>query len=153
MKTRALSVATILLALTAVPASAERWESLKGLNPIRVKVDLGEHVPENLKEADVLSDVRLALKARGIPLNEAAQPYLEVHMNGLPTSRWESKGKLVYSVTLSLWQPALTDAGWRGFAATWYRTQVGSVAKNSRIREDVQELVDDFVTDYQRANH
>ncbi len=144
-------------------------ESLKGLKGVEVlveelKADLENY---NLTAVDIQTDVESKLREAGIQIlskeeNEKNQPshkpYLYVKINSCkPTWR---KEVIAYHIEIALKQLVAIPSEPAQFyekpfyAPTWYKSQLGVIFPRdiSRIREEVNALMDKFIASYLRFN-
>ena len=158
-----LAALTLVLALTLLHASDEQIdrESLRSLDGVRVSVeDLPASAPKDLTKESVRKFVEARLASAHVPLQNPGEyptgdPFLRVTIN----TTAESAGVAGYHVALEFMQivfvrrnPMLTF----NRAQTWAANpHMGLAAKGQlveRVRSDLGDEVDQFITAYKSVN-
>lgn len=138
--------------------------SLQGINELGFTVNLEVTATLNEQgeiEVTSLQDaVRRRLEDAGIPLvsddevkSSANIPFLYVHVNTMDAGR----GLVPFSISIRFYQPVKLSLNrdQQTSASTWETGTVGIVSydRMNVIQESVENLLGDFIRDYQRVNN
>lgn len=168
MKSRALLLIVVLLASRSLgfAQDARNTGALRGLGGVAVTVyDITQEAErDGLSQATLQTDVELRLRKAGIRvltgeqwLNEPGQPTLKVIVGlyKVPSDRVDGYAK---SLRGELWQHVLLSRNPSTIlrAATWTSVELVGISNsdtlNKSIRDDVADLVDDFINNFLAEN-
>ena len=158
VKVSVLAMAFLLILMPSRAASYQNRAALVGLKGVWVLVESvhPETESQSLIKDQIKTDVELRLRKAGIRVltpNQAAvipgKPVLLVYVNAAIAS-----GICVYVALVQLTEDVTLARGIETTAITWDAYLTGSIkAQNiSKVRKDVSDLVDKFITDYRAAN-
>lgn len=151
----------LLLAWTATVCADEfTRQSLKDMKGVRLLIEVGQD--SGLKEVTLQEEIAQRLTGAGLRLLDhdtwlatSGGQYLYVNVDALCPS---TAAVCAYAIRVELRQdvllartPALKVHG----ATTWGSTRVGiapTAAAGDRIRPSIDDLIDEFITDYQAVN-
>jgi hypothetical protein len=164
-----LIVIFLLLPASSHPGKLEEWAALRGLkkvDPLRglkgVEVIVEPMKPETerlgLKIDQIKTFVELKLRKAGIrvfTLEEAVKkpgtPNLFVSVNTLIHS--ELPNLCVFGLLVELNEMVTLSSGAPFHASVWNKYLIGiSSINNVRIRDEIGDLIDNFINDYLAAN-
>lgn len=159
--------ACLLFAMTAAADDETQRKTLAGLQGVAVEVvplDDPQVERDGLSPSATQTDVELRLRQPGIPVLTREQsfrtpgkPFLVLSIGVLKATLNGGLDIYPYSIKLTLEQLVILarSPGIRGLAVTWSATgMTGVVARErlSTIRDNVRDMVDQFINAYLAAN-
>ena len=162
MTRRILRLGVLLLSVTASAIGGDE-KSLRGLQGVNVLIERLSSDAEQagLNSTNIQTDVELKLRLAGIKvlseeesIKQRGYPYL--YVDAIVGVSKNPSGLAYYSVRCALKQAVtLTrDDSISTIATTWDTSIAGLVGTNKlqNIRDDIKDLVDEFINDYLSVN-
>lgn len=153
---RTLQIAFVVLAVIApIRAQSATQRPLRGLRGVAVKVYVERHgnMPGRLNEDGLQTATELQLRRAGLNVAKSSDapniaPRLLVAINAV-----EENGNFIYSVIVSLIEPATVERNQERIAATiWQSDMLASAADSNTVRQTVGDQIDIFINDWLASN-